>query len=105
MDVASADDLNVDRHHVWVGAAPDDPVANWLSGYSHGRDPASTDFGANRYHVNTHGHSGYWDPKSESLLNQGRIIAGKYELVSVDHVSSEPDHWSDPLWRQPRPYW
>ncbi|MFC9326617.1 hypothetical protein [Kitasatospora sp. NPDC057015] len=31
----------------------------------------------NNIKIDTHGHSGYWDQASASLLNQGKIIAGR----------------------------
>ncbi|WP_194236056.1 alpha/beta hydrolase [Streptomyces acidicola] len=77
MTVDEAEDLQMDPEHVWVGGAEDDPIINHLSDYTLGRDPMLGGFGGNNFEVDTHGHSGYWDKDSESLDNQGRIIAGK----------------------------
>ncbi|MFE6619528.1 alpha/beta hydrolase [Streptomyces sp. NPDC057740] len=77
MTVDEAKDLQMDPEHVWIGTAEDDSVANNTSGYTLGHDPTLGDFGANNFEVDTHGHSGYWDKDSESLDNQGRVIAGK----------------------------
>ncbi|CAL9425536.1 hypothetical protein SUDANB145_01939 [Streptomyces sp. enrichment culture] len=77
MTVDEAADLQMDPEHVWIGGAEDDPVINHLSDYTLGRDPMLGGFGGNNFAVDTHGHSGYWDEGSDSLDNQGRIIAGK----------------------------
>ena len=68
--------LQVEPGHVWVGTADDDRIRD-AAGLTLGADPAEPDFGGRAIAVDTHGHSGYWDPDSQSLLNQGRIIAGK----------------------------
>ncbi|PKV85989.1 alpha/beta hydrolase [Streptomyces sp. TLI_146] len=77
LTVKRADQLHMDPRHLWVGAASDDLVSNVLSGASLGADPKDPGFGAQRMYVDTSGHSGYWDGGSQSLENQGRIIAGK----------------------------
>lgn len=77
MTVDEADDLQMDPEHVWIGGAEDDPVINHLSDYSLGRDPMLGAFGGNNFEVDTHGHSGYWDKGSDSLDNQGAVIAGR----------------------------
>ncbi|MGP9020569.1 alpha/beta hydrolase [Streptomyces sp. BR1] len=77
MTVKRADQLHIDPRHLWVAAASDDFVSNLFSGASLGADPKDSGFGAQRMYVDTSGHSGYWDDGSQSLENQGRIIAGK----------------------------
>ncbi|GAA0610852.1 alpha/beta hydrolase [Streptomyces crystallinus] len=77
LTVQRAGQLHIDPRHLWVGAASDDLVSNLLSGASLGADPKDSGFGAQRMYVDTSGHSGYWDGGSQSLENQGRIIAGK----------------------------
>ncbi|MEV0094335.1 alpha/beta hydrolase [Streptomyces sp. NPDC050738] len=77
MTVEKASDLHMDPEHVWAGGAQDDPVVNNLSDWTLGRDPLLGAFGGNNFEVDTHGHSGYWDRDSQSLRNQGAIIAGK----------------------------
>ena len=79
MGVDSAGQLNTAFDHVWAGANWDDPVQN---APGHGPDPTDTSFGANDFQTNTSGHSGYWDPESESLKNQARIMTGQYEFVT-----------------------
>ncbi len=85
MRVDHASDLGIDPRHVWAGAAEDDPISGWAGNFVHGQEPSDPDFGANRFHVDTHGHSGYWDPDSQSITNQARIIVGRYDEVSLDH--------------------
>ncbi|MEV1084358.1 alpha/beta hydrolase [Streptomyces sp. NPDC050211] len=77
MTVANAQDLQMDPEHMWIGGAEDDAVINHASGYTLGPDPMLGSFGGNNFEVDTHGHSGYWDKGSESLDNQGAVIAGR----------------------------
>ncbi|MEV6949211.1 alpha/beta hydrolase [Streptomyces sp. NPDC051172] len=77
MTVDHASDLQMDPEHVWIGTAEDDSIANNTAGYTLGRNPTIEMFGGNNIEVDTHGHSGYWDKGSQSLANQGAIIAGK----------------------------
>ncbi|GAB7031272.1 alpha/beta hydrolase [Streptomyces sp. NPDC021749] len=74
--VGRASDLHVDPHHFYTGIADDDFIKQ-AQDLTLGPDPNTTDFGGTRFVTDTHGHSGYWDDNSESLANQGRIIAGK----------------------------
>lgn len=76
MTVSSADRLHIDPNHVWIGAADDDKI-RVVAGLTLGDDPMFGKFGGNNIAIDTSGHSGYWDENSHSLLNQGRIIAGK----------------------------
>jgi hypothetical protein len=97
--------LDIDPRHVWVGTAPDDPVSNphgyadtlprWIRGdvhnvadlYEHGHGPNPHDpaFGANRYHVDTSGHSDYFENDSLSLFNQAAVLVGQYDVVLLEH--------------------
>ncbi|GAA2673952.1 alpha/beta hydrolase [Streptomyces lunalinharesii] len=77
MTVDHAKDLNIDPDHVWAGGAKDDFVSNHTSGLTLGEDPMEEEFGGHVFDVDTEGHGGYWDRGSESLRNQGRIIAGR----------------------------
>ncbi|MFG2224800.1 alpha/beta hydrolase [Streptomyces sp. NPDC048644] len=77
MTVEHAKDLNMDPDHVWAGGAKDDFVSNHTSGLTLGEDPMEKEFGGKVFDVDTEGHGGYWDKGSESLANQGRIIAGR----------------------------
>ncbi|MGW2518479.1 alpha/beta hydrolase [Streptomyces sp. NPDC001617] len=76
MTVDRADDLNIDPSHVYVGLAEDDPIRD-AQDLTLGHNVTSSYFGATRFETDTSGHSGYWDQDSESLANQGRIIAGR----------------------------
>ncbi|WP_240138998.1 alpha/beta hydrolase [Streptomyces sp. MUM 178J] len=76
LTVERADQLHVNPDHLWVGASENDFVSNWASGRTLSEDPKEPAFGAQRMYVDTSGHSGYWDDGSQSLDNQGRIIAG-----------------------------
>ncbi|MFR9674669.1 alpha/beta hydrolase [Streptomyces sp. TR06-5] len=77
MTVGTAEDLQMDPEHVWIGGAEDDSVSNHASGLTLGPDPMDESFGGNNFVVDTEGHSGYWDRGSVSLDNQGAVIAGK----------------------------
>jgi hypothetical protein len=75
----------------WVGSQ----VGDWVGekyDEGHGTSPHYADFGANKYHVDTDGHTSYWDRGSTSLDNQGAIIAGDYEAVGMDH-GQKPENW------------
>lgn len=96
MTVDRASDLQMDPEHVWAGGAGDDGVIDAFAGGPLGRDPLRENFGGNNFEVDTHGHSGYWDrngdKNSDSLANQGRIIAGKSptEVPKKDSYDSPP---------------
>ncbi|AIA04799.1 alpha/beta hydrolase [Streptomyces noursei] len=77
MTVDHAKDLNINPDHVWAGGAEDDIVSIGASGLTLGEDPMEKEFGGKVIEVDTEGHGGYWDKGSESLANQGRIIAGR----------------------------
>ncbi|MFG2284594.1 alpha/beta hydrolase [Streptomyces sp. NPDC048595] len=100
-----AEQLGVGADHVWVGAAENDPVTHAPSPYElgpgaaiahlmdphelhFGQDPASKEFGGQRFGVadgNLAGsHSNYFDSEKggDSLNNMGAIVAGRPERVS-----------------------
>lgn len=89
MGTDNARNLNIDPQHVWLGTAQDDHIRN-AADLTLGPNPIREDFGGRNFLVDTHGHSGYWEPNSHSLINQGRIIAGR----NPDTVPKEPE---DPL--------
>lgn len=84
MDVDDISQLHIDPHHVWAGAAADDPIVNDFGGRFFGPPPTEQNFGANRFVVRTNGHSNYWESSSESLRNQSLIIVGSYTDVALD---------------------
>ncbi|GLW35185.1 hypothetical protein Areg01_81210 [Actinoplanes regularis] len=53
--------------------------------WDHDKSPHIRSFSANRYVVDTIGHSAYWTPNSTSLKNQAAVIAGLYITVSLEH--------------------
>ncbi|GIF21666.1 hypothetical protein BJ973_004890 [Actinoplanes tereljensis] len=110
MHTDSASHLMADPRHVWAGSAGNDPVSETSNvtkytqfvpivgpfignAYDDGHDisPHEPEFGANQYTVDTSGHTHYWEPNSESVKNQGRILAGQYSRASTVHGSPPPD--------------
>ncbi|MBO3741499.1 hypothetical protein J5X75_28720 [Actinoplanes sp. NEAU-H7] len=112
MHVDSADRLLDDPRHVWAGASDSDPVADtpmistsdrialgltnpslgltaWglesAADASHGAAPTTDGFGANTWKADTDGHTGYWEPASDSLNNQARVLAGRYDRVTLEN--------------------
>jgi hypothetical protein len=81
-----ASDLNLDPRHVWVGLADTDEI-RFAPAPIHGPEPTDPSYGANRIITDTSGHSGYWRPGSESLLNQAHIVTGQYHRVTLGHGS------------------
>ncbi|MFJ6140566.1 alpha/beta hydrolase [Kitasatospora sp. NPDC092286] len=88
MGVLYADQLSVNPDHLWIGEATDDPT-RLVGGFSLGPSPHIVGFGGHNIKIDTSGHGGYWDEQSESVLNQGRIIAGQKPTTSPKE---------DPLW-------
>ncbi|OIV38499.1 hypothetical protein BIV57_05295 [Mangrovactinospora gilvigrisea] len=107
LSVRHASDLGISHRHVWAEAAAGDPVpragAPFLSGMPgpgellaplgghplplkdvEGVPPSDPAFGANRLATDTRGHSGYWDPGHLSLLNQARVVTGRYQDVRLE---------------------
>ncbi len=52
--------------------------------------PSVEGFGANRFAVDTSGHSDYWNNNSESLTNQARILVGAYDKTTLDKGGQAP---------------
>jgi Alpha/beta hydrolase len=82
-----------DPRHVWVGAAPWDPVPH---APAHGSNPAEPEFGANRFRTGeARGHSEYYGEKdtleeNESSANIARVITGDYAAVTPAGVQAVP---------------
>jgi hypothetical protein len=102
MHVNHASDLHVGDRHVWVEAARGDPVPEAGRSFHGGpgeplqpthynRDgtyttrivPSDSQFGGNQMKTDTSGHSGYWHQGSQSLDNQAKVIAGRYNEVGL----------------------
>lgn len=79
-----ARELNLDPRHVWVGRSANDEI-RFAPGPIHGPEPIDPGYGANRFSTTTSGHSGYWRPGSDSLLNQAYVITGQYGRVTLVH--------------------
>ncbi|MEU1227354.1 alpha/beta hydrolase [Streptomyces sp. NPDC005828] len=104
MLTGKAENLDVDKGHVWSEAAWNDVVpaggkVAGLGGYTWGVEtwngipfnagyvqtvPSDELFGAHRMDVDTSGHSDYWTRDSESLKNQSKVVAGAYDKVNED---------------------
>ncbi|BCY09473.1 alpha/beta hydrolase [Actinoplanes sp. L3-i22] len=119
MHVNSASDLMADPRHVWAGASTGDPVARasaaepWdtlgaavvnpiaplavpfvevAADDLHGVAPTDPGFGGNNWTADTNGHTHYWDPDSESLNNQSRVLAGAYDQTTLNS-GERPENW------------
>ncbi|MFB0616757.1 alpha/beta hydrolase [Streptomyces sp. AGS-58] len=98
--VSGADEMDVPKGHVWNEEGGSDPVPD-IGRYGHGGDgfviPSDPDFGANQMATDTHGHGGYWDPGSKSLLNQALVVVGKgdnVELKPPPDTFGPPGYWA-----------
>ncbi|WP_051741966.1 alpha/beta hydrolase [Kitasatospora sp. MBT66] len=74
--VDNAKQLHIDPNHVWISEAEDD-MTRFAGGLTLGPGPHNIGFGGNNLYTDTSGHGGYWDRESDSVKNQGKIIAGK----------------------------
>ncbi|MFB7949910.1 alpha/beta hydrolase [Kitasatospora phosalacinea] len=84
MTTDNAAQLHIDPDHVWAGTADDDNI-RLAADLTLGWDPTNGNFGGQTLKIDTSGHSGYWDPHSESLANQGKIIAGRTPSTIDNH--------------------
>ncbi|MFH8792308.1 alpha/beta hydrolase [Streptomyces sp. NPDC017941] len=93
MQTKHADNLDVEKGHVWAMAAPfgkdQVPFGGKLVGL--GEDwtvPTDPDFGANVMRTDSPDHSGYWNSAdgrpSLSLKNQAAVVVGEYGEVKLD---------------------
>ncbi|MFF5976601.1 alpha/beta hydrolase [Streptomyces sp. NPDC012769] len=84
VQVPKAEQLDVPKGHVWNQEAKGDPVPD-IGRFGHGGTdwdgpwtiPSDQRFGANQLATDTEGHSDYWKEGTESLRNQGLVVAGK----------------------------
>ena len=85
LGIDSLDELHLPAGGVHVGEADRDPVADvglidWFGG-----DPSGAQLGARRFQTDgSVGHSGYYEPGSESLDNIGLIVAGRADRASYE---------------------
>ncbi|MEU6976029.1 alpha/beta hydrolase [Streptomyces sp. NPDC046371] len=89
MQVKHASDLGVGKEHVWaVGGGWDDIIVRHggrLVGHGEGGNiPTDEDFGASIMESGAKDHGDFWEPGRASLRNQGAVIAGAYDEVTLD---------------------
>ncbi|AWK10620.1 hypothetical protein DDQ41_18885 [Streptomyces spongiicola] len=90
VQVSKAEKMDVPIGHVWNQEADGDVVPD-VGRYGHGgidwdgpwTVPSDERFGANQMTTDTEGHSDYWKEDTESLLNQGLVVAGHGDEVTL----------------------
>ncbi len=90
VQVPKAEGLDVPQGHVWNQEAEADPVPD-VGRFGHGGTdwngpwtiPSDERFGANQLTTDTEGHSDYWKENTESLRNQGLVVAGKSDDANL----------------------
>ncbi|MGW3458192.1 alpha/beta hydrolase [Streptomyces olivaceoviridis] len=85
--VSGADEMDVPEGHVWNEEGGSDPVPELGRPFLGGDGtiiPSDPDFGAHQMATRSHGHGGYWDPRSKSLLNQALVVVGKGDDVELN---------------------
>ncbi|MGW5493222.1 alpha/beta hydrolase [Streptomyces olivaceoviridis] len=85
--VSGADEMDVPEGHVWNEEGGSDPVPELGRPFLGGDGtiiPSDPDFGAHQMATRSHGHGGYWDPGSKSLLNQALVVVGKGDDVELN---------------------
>ncbi|MFD3487565.1 alpha/beta hydrolase [Streptomyces sp. NPDC058665] len=98
VQVSNADQMDVPKGHVWNQEAKGDVVPD-VGRFGHGgtdwdgafTTPSDERFGANQLQTDTEGHSDYWKEETDSLLNQGLVVAGKGENAEL---KPPPDRWA-----------
>ncbi|MFD6987904.1 alpha/beta hydrolase [Streptomyces sp. NPDC059943] len=97
VQVSNADQMDVPKGHVWNQEADGDVVPD-IGRFGHGGTdwngaftiPSDERFGANQLQTDTEGHSDYWKENTESLRNQGLVVAGKGDDATL---KPPPDRW------------
>ncbi|MFJ2874355.1 alpha/beta hydrolase [Streptomyces sp. NPDC087298] len=98
VQVSKAEQLDVPTGHVWNQEADGDPVPD-IGRYGHGGTdwdgpwtiPSDERFGANQMTTDTEGHSDYWKEGTDSLWNQGQVVAGNSDEVKL---KPPPNYWA-----------
>ncbi|MFE3946315.1 alpha/beta hydrolase [Streptomyces sp. NPDC059118] len=98
VQVSKAEQLDVPTGHVWNQEADGDPVPD-IGRYGHGGTdwdgpwtiPSDERFGANQMTTDTEGHSDYWKEGTDSLWNQGQVVAGNSDEVTL---KPPPNYWA-----------
>jgi pimeloyl-ACP methyl ester carboxylesterase len=95
MHASHASEFGIGSNHVWSQKSVLDPIPALGSGAGHGPlglghggiagvAPSDPIFGARQMEPDNWSHTDYWNPGSESIKNQARVIAGRYDAVSPD---------------------
>ncbi|MCD9904030.1 alpha/beta hydrolase family protein [Streptomyces sp. MT29] len=93
VQVSKAEQLDVPEGHVWNQEADGDVVPD-IGRWGHGGTdwdgawiiPSDPLFGANQMPTDTGGHSDYWKEGTDSLRNQGLVVAGRGDEVELKPV-------------------
>lgn len=93
VQVSKAEQMDVPEGHVWNQEADGDIVPD-VGRYGHGGTdwdgawiiPSDPLFGANQMPTDTEGHSDYWKEGTDSLRNQGLVVAGRGDEVELKPV-------------------
>ncbi|WP_406143934.1 alpha/beta hydrolase [Streptomyces anulatus] len=93
VQVSKAEQLDVSEGHVWNQEADGDVVPD-VGRFGHGGTdwdgawiiPSDPLFGANQMATDTEGHSDYWKQGTESLRNQGLVVAGRGDEAELKPV-------------------
>lgn len=91
VQVSNADQMDVPKGHVWNQEADGDIVPD-VGRFGHGGTdwhgaftiPSDERFGANQLQTDTEGHSDYWKENTDSLRNQGLVVAGKGDNAQLE---------------------
>lgn len=88
--VDRAGELGIPQENVWSSTAENDAI-RMAPEYLHGTDPGDYEFGGQHftsdpgqedwYGYSYAAHSQYWDPRSASLENMGRVIVGQQPVA------------------------
>ena len=83
LGVGGVDELHINGDSFWAGMADDDSI-RFTPGFIHGTNPVNDGYGGTRIDTGSaSGHSGYWEPDTESLRNQAYILTGNHDQVST----------------------
>ncbi|MFC9602198.1 alpha/beta hydrolase [Streptomyces niveus] len=97
VQVSNADQMDVPKGHVWNQEAEGDVVPD-IGRFGHGGTdwhgaftiPSDERFGANQLVTDTEGHSDYWKENTDSLRNQGLVVAGKGDDAELKPPPDRP---------------
>ncbi|GGX62038.1 alpha/beta hydrolase [Streptomyces minutiscleroticus] len=95
VQVPKAEQMDVPEGHVWNEEADGDPVPD-IGRFGHGGTdwdgpwtiPSDERFGAQQMTTDTEGHSDYWKESTESLWNQGQVVAGHGDNAKLEEPTN-----------------